>query len=264
MKKFIYGAMAFVMLASCGNGTKPEFNFKAEKEAYSHWMKEFMQKYNAPGANRDSLESVYEQYTQELAEQHIGDSLGLMLTIEAAYDMNRQQLDSAMNLCELYKNDERLQTLSKALTAVENTSAGCAYVDIEGLDANTGAPVKLSDIVAQGKPVVIDFWASWCVPCRNEISRSLAQYAPKYSDKVNFVGIAVWEDTITTTQKAISELPISWPVIFAGSRENSPTEPYGIMGIPQIMLIGADGVIKARDLRGEAIETAILNEIGEK
>jgi hypothetical protein len=90
-------------------------------------------------------------------------------------------------------------------------------------------------------------------------------YGPEYQGKVNFVGVAVWEqDGIEATKKAMSELPITWPILFAGGRENSPTEAYGIMSIPQIILIGADGTIKARNLRGEAIKVAIEAELAQK
>ncbi|MDO4496648.1 MAG: TlpA disulfide reductase family protein, partial [Bacteroidales bacterium] len=80
---------------------------------------------------------------------------------------------------------------------------------------------------------------------------------PEYKGKINIVGIAVWEEKIEDTQKAVSELPISWPIIFCGDRKNSPTEAYGIMGIPHIMLVSPDGTILARDLGGEGIKAAI-------
>lgn len=269
MKKILFAFMtAAVMLTSCGSKDATEekkvFNFAEEEAAYKKWVQEFMSKYRAVDANRDSLEKVYNDYTQALSEEHIGDSLGLMLTIDAAYEMNRHELDSAMNLCDLYKNSERLQKISSTLRAKDATSAGCQYVDFEGVDIKNGKNVKLSDILAKGKPVLVDFWASWCIPCRREIKEHLSVLAPEYKKNVNFVSVAVWEDTIANTQKAAADLKVDWQVLYAGSRENSPTEQYGILGIPQIILIGKDGIIQARDLRGADIKVAIDKALGKK
>lgn len=207
----------------------------------------------------DYLEYVY---SQELYATHPNDVLGLMAVNNIAYYLDFASLDSILKTAHpLIAKDENLNNALKAKEIEAATGAGSQYVDVSGIDANDESKtIALSDIIAKGKPVVVDFWASWCGPCRREIP-IIAEYAKKYGDKVNFVGIAVWEDKISDTQEAMKALPINWPIIYAGGREKSPTKSYGIVGIPHIMLINSDGTILARGLHGEGIALAIESAI---
>lgn len=133
------------------------------------------------------------------------------------------------------------------------TMPGKPFDDFEGTDS-TGRPVKLSDYAGKGKYVLVDFWASWCGPCRQE-TPVVARAYEKYKNKgLEVVGLFVW-DKPKNLDKAVKDLHIGWPQIIDSN--NTVCDLYGVQGIPHIMLIGPDGTILARDLRGEGIEQAI-------
>lgn len=116
-----------------------------------------------------------------------------------------------------------------------------------------GTTQRLSDYVGKGKPVVADFWASWCGPCRREIPYLIDVYR-KYGDKVVVLGIATWDEPADTEQ-AIAEMQIPYPQIINAQKAGS--DAYDIKGIPEIILFRADGKVLRRGLRGEAIAQAV-------
>lgn len=148
-----------------------------------------------------------------------------------------------------------LQTILKQLQAIERTCVGKKYTDIDGIDFATGEKCKLSQMI-EGKLTLVDFWASWCRPCRQEISENLIRIYKEYNKKgLQVVGIDVW-DKPEEHKVAVANLGIPYPQLIDTTR--NATTNYGISGIPQILLIGTDGTIIARDLRGPAIEEAII------
>ncbi len=144
---------------------------------------------------------------------------------------------------EINKKNKELQLVE------QQHSKGTPFVDFE--TEYNGKVAKLSDYVGKGQYTLVDFWASWCPPCRAEIPNLIAAHN-KYAGKGLIVlGVAV-SDEPADTEKAIKELGINYPqMINAGS---TPAELYGISGIPHIILFGPDGNIVERGLRGERIE----------
>ena len=254
MKKILFAALSVIMLAACSPKQQaPETNVEADFEAYVAAVR----------ALADDEDSLYVDMSKKFFAAHPADSLGKVVFYQVAYYLSLNEINEMLQLAtDDVKNDPRLQQMIEAKKAQEKTCVGTHYIDIEGESvcadvkaAADGLDTKLSEIVNQGKPVLVDFWASWCGPCRREIP-NIAAVAQKYAGKINVVGIAVW-DQLDETRKAMRELPISWPIIFS----ERASEPYGIEGIPHIMLIGADGTILARDLRGDDIESAVAEAL---
>ena len=113
--------------------------------------------------------------------------------------------------------------------------------------------------MGNGKYVLVDFWASWCGPCKEEMPTLKKVYETYAGDRFDMLSIAV-ADELEDTLKAAEEIGIPWNQIVNAQRV--PLEIYGIDAIPHVILFGPDGTILRRGLRGSAIGEAVAEALG--
>jgi peroxiredoxin len=166
------------------------------------------------------------------------------------------------SLSQRLKDTETAKIFKKSLDALRNTAIGVVAPDFTQNDVN-GVPVKLSSF--RGKYVLLDFWASWCGPCRQENPNVVKVYN-KYKDK-NFTILSVSLDRAdgrTAWIEAIKNDGLTWThVSDLKFWNNQAATLYSVTSIPASFLIDPNGKIIARDLRGDDLENK-LKEVLEK
>jgi thiol-disulfide isomerase/thioredoxin len=219
---------------------------KAEREAADKKLEKF----------NIERQAVHVQYIID----HIPSGMSSVLLEYEYPDLDESTINRILAVMkDKCPQDEIYQAILADREKMKRTSIGAMYTDI-AMKSPEGKLVKVSDFVSKNKVTMIDFWASWCGPCRAEMPNFIKIYN-KYKDKgFAVVGVSL-DDNAPAWTGAIKKLGIPWQQMSdLNGWQCSGVSLYNVTSIPATVLIGKDGKIIAKNLRGEELE-AKLKEI---
>ena len=179
-----------------------------------------------------------------------------------ADDLGVEFLDSFMTEYK-FRDHAQLQYVYGVIRGEKNKQKGAPVVDFAGQDLE-GRERHLTDFVGQGKYVLVDFWASWCGPCRAQIPNIKDCYE-KYREKgFEVVGISL-DTKQEAWEKCVAEMGIEWPQLSdLKGWESEACNLYNIRAIPQVLLYDPEGkVVDGPWLHGEALRKTLAEIFGE-
>jgi thiol-disulfide isomerase/thioredoxin len=214
--------------------------------------------------NWESDEQGTETIREEL-RKNIGSPVGYLIMRNYSYYLPYDEVGAFIDqMSPAYQADPYIAELKVKVAESAKTAVGQKFTDL-AMKTPEGKDIKLSDYAGKGKYVLVDFWASWCPPCREETPKLVALYK-KYAGKdFEIVGVSFdrteAEGGLEAWKKGIKDLNITWPQMSDLKYWDSEgATVYAVRAIPHLMLIDRDGTILARNLSADAA-TAKITEL---
>ena len=252
----IKGSKSHTAYVSWTDLTKEE---TAQSAALNKEYSEFYKKKDQAGMDR--IDAACDKLTEQKNiknKQYLKDNASspiamFVLKQYAGYDINADDVEPMfLALPEQLRASPAGKDMTEKLETAKKTGIGKMAMDFTQNDT-LGIPVSLSSF--RGKYVLIDFWASWCGPCRQENPNVVKAFNAYNSKGFTVLGVSLDQPTAKDKwMKAIHDDKLTWTQVSDLKYwKNDVAVQYGIQAIPQNFLIDPQGKIVGKNLRGEAL-----------
>lgn len=203
-------------------------------------------------------------YVRSFIKNNASSPVSLFVASKHIDSYSVQEIDEIVGwLSPLHKNSSYWNGLMKKIELVKSCSIGAKYIDFEFTDVN-GQTVKISDYAGKGKYTLLEFWASWCGPCRFDIPHLKEVYRLYHASGFEVLSISMDVDK-SAWLKAVKEEQMDWPQLSdLKGFEGSLSKLYNFTGIPACVLIAPDGTIVSRYMRGSWMDRKLIELFGNK
>lgn len=218
---------------------------------------------------RDSLEALFESLYEEQQAYMMTFIKGNTQSVVSAYLAYRMLYNTELpELRELYesyapevKSSVYGDLLAKRIETLGLVEIGQPAPLFEQNDSN-GMPISLESF--KGQYLLIDFWASWCGPCRQENPNVVALYNDFHDKGFEILGVSLDKDREPWLEAILID-GLTWPQVSdLGGWENAAAQLYGVRAIPHTVLLNREGVIVAKNLRGDELRTKLDELLAEE
>lgn len=214
-------------------------------------------------AKMEALQNQFVAFIKRYTDKNITNHFGMFMLLYYRDLLTPDEILAFIKRmpAELQKNAE-IQKLTAEMKRKSEVCVGGNLPDFSMNDMD-GHPVRLLEVIAKNRLTLIDFWASWCGPCRNEMPNVVALYNEFRTKGFNVIGISLDEDKDKWIA-AVKSLNMTWTQLSdLQGWHNQIATAMNVTSIPHTVLVDTNGKILAVGLRGEKLREFVAKSIGD-